>query len=449
MLPLGAFLSFVQQNQLFRVSDNVLLTVSGGRDSVFMVHLFNEAKLNFGIAHCNFSLRGAESDEDEQFVRTLAGALGVPFFTTCFDTKHVAETRGISIQMAARELRYSWFEKIQTEHNYQYVATAHHLSDNTETILLNMVRGTGISGLHGIRPKRGNIIRPLLFLSRSEIDRYIQDHHIAYREDSSNASSKYARNKIRLKIIPPLEELNKDLDTTFLANSRRFAELEDFLNNEITRLRSTLFQEKKDGQICIPLAALKELKPAKLILFELLKPYGFNETIVDDLLACWDGQPGKRFHSADHLLILDRQQLILSKNAEHATTETQIEEDTVTVVWNNKKIRLSVANAADLQLNKNPNWAYFNRDLLQFPLRLRLWNKGDFFYPFGMKGKKKLSDFFTEKKIPLSEKGNIPVLVNGNGDILWIAGYRSDERYKITQQTKKVLILENLNTNEQ
>lgn len=449
MLPTGAFLAFIQQNELFQVSDRVLLTVSGGRDSVFMVHLFNEAKLNFGIAHCNFSLRGDESDEDERFVKDLAEALDVPLYTTRFDTKAYATAHGISIQMAARELRYDWFQKLKSENQYQYIATAHHLSDHTETILLNLVRGTGIAGLHGILPRRGDIVRPLLFLSRGEIDHYVKELNIPYREDSSNASSKYARNKIRLKVVPPLLELNKDLDATFLENSKRFAELEDFLNQEVGRLRQSLFKENSEGHIYIPLPPLKSLRPQKLLLFELFRPYGFQESTISDLAGSWDGQPGKQFEATEYTLILDRQQLILKKNTGLQTAETIITEDTTLAAWNNKTIRISEALAEKVWLNKAPNWAYFDKDLLQFPLRLRLWHKGDFFYPFGMKGKKKLSDFFTEKKIPLTQKKSIPVLENGNGDILWIAGYRSDDRYKVTRQTKKVLILENLNTHEQ
>ena len=449
MLPVARFLSFVHQNQLFDSSDKVLLAVSGGRDSVLMAHLFNEAGYNFGIAHCNFRLRDKEADEDEAFVRALADRFEVPFFCIRFSTSAFAGENKISIQMAARELRYKWFEETRTEHGFQFVAVAHHQSDATETILLNMVRGTGISGLHGIKAKRDTIVRPLLFLNSTEIAQLVVSEAIAYRDDSSNFSSKYARNKIRLKVIPHLKELNVHLDETFAVNSRRFAELEQFLNLQVSALRLSLFNETDDGNITIPLEKLKGLRPLKLLLFEIFKPYGFSEHVLDDLTKAWNGQAGKVFESPSHILLLDRRALILKKIASGSSSEIVIEETEQTVRWKELYFKSRFIQAADISVSKNREIAFFDSDLLQFPLKLRLWKKGDFFYPFGMKGKKKVSDFFTGLKLSLFSKENTPVLENGNGDILWVACYRTDDRYKITTRTKKVFILEHLNDHEQ
>ncbi len=449
MLPTDRFLAFIRQHHLFEPSDKVLLTVSGGRDSVLMTYLFNSASLNFGIAHCNFSLRAHESDEDQEFVKELALGFNVPFFNTRFETEAYAENNHISTQIAARQLRYSWFEKIRKENQYQYIAVAHHQSDATETVLLNLVRGTGISGLHGILPKRGTVIRPLLFLSGTEVRELIALHHLPYREDSSNLSAKYARNKIRLKVIPVLKELNAGLEITFAENSRRFAEIEEFLHNQVLALRKDLFKVTSPDEITIPLHPLKELKPLKLLLFELFRPHDFSETTISDLIRAWGGQPGKIFESSTHTLLLDREQLILKKKLSSETPDVPIFEQSRSVSWKNSTFTCSFSDPGQVHIETDPGIAYFDEGLLQFPLKLRLWRKGDYFYPFGMKGKKKLSDYFTGLKLSLFRKENIPVLENGNGDILWIAGYRSDNRYRITSRTQKVFILEKQNNNEQ
>lgn len=447
MFPLSKFLSFIELNKLFGPADKVLLAVSGGKDSVLMAHLFNEARFTFGIAHCNFKLRAKDSDEDENFTQKLAEQFGVPFFTTSFDTDAYARQHKISVQMAARELRYNWFEAIRKDNNYQYIAVAHHQNDTVETVLLNLVRGTGIAGLHGIAAKRDKLIRPLIFLNREEIDEIITSNQLAYREDLSNSSTKYARNKIRLEVIPKLKELNPFLENTFEENSRRFKELEDFLNLQTEQLRNRIFQYTSTGDIKINLVSLKELQPRKLLLYELFRPFNFSEFVLDDLANAWDGQPGKRFESSTHILLLDRNSLILSAIKETKNTASLIPKGNHTVKWEAFIFETRELNA-EIKLEFSTDAAFFDEALLQFPLKLRHWNKGDYFYPFGMRGKKKISDFFTSLKLPLTEKERIPILENGNGDILWVVGYRSDERYKITSHTKKVFILEKQKNND-
>lgn len=448
MLPLSKFLDFIKSNKLFDPAERILLAVSGGKDSVLMAALFNEAGFGFGIAHCNFDLRGEESDGDEKFAEALAKQYNIPFYTTRFDTASVASSNNISIQMAARDLRYNWFEQLRSENGYDYVSVAHHQNDVVETVLLNLVRGTGIAGLHGILPKRGKLVRPLLFLTREEIDQLIADNEIPYREDGSNISTKYARNKIRHDVVPQLKALNPLLEQTFETNAKRFKELEDFLNSQVELLRSEIFKTEQSGIITISVADLRNLHPQALLLFELFKPYNFSEAVLKDLAASFEKQSGKLFLSPTHQLLLDRAMLILETRDNKSTVETLIYNLQDEVVWPGFKFRCFEISADAIEISINSNRAFFDADLLQFPLKLRHWKKGDFFHPFGMKGKKKLSDFFTGLKIPVSQKNDIPIMENGNGDIIWVAGYRTDERYKITSLTKKVIIFEKYNIDE-
>ncbi|RZL33215.1 MAG: tRNA lysidine(34) synthetase TilS, partial [Pedobacter sp.] len=276
MLPLKQFQDFINQHQLFLKGNKILLAVSGGKDSVLMLHLFKAIGVNIGVAHCNFNLRGDEAQRDENFVKMLAASLDLPFYITHFETKKYAAENKISTQMAARDLRYNWFEEIRVKEGFDYVALAHHQNDTVETMLINLTRGTGISGIHGILSNRGNLIRPLLFLNRQEIDEFIENNHLDYIEDSSNQSASYTRNKIRLKVIPHLKEINPDLEKTFTENAARFAEVETFLNVQVQKLSAKILNKKADG-IYIPLDEISRLNPQKLLLFELLKPYGFTE----------------------------------------------------------------------------------------------------------------------------------------------------------------------------
>lgn len=442
MLNLTTFHSFIKQHALFEPREKVLLAVSGGRDSVLMAHYFKQAGLEFGIAHCNFKLREQESDEEQIFTSNLADELEVPFFVTFFDTEEYATEKGVSIQMAARDLRYQWLEEIRADFDYSYIALAHHQNDATETILLNLTRGTGIAGLHGIKPKRDKLIRPLLFLTRSEIDEIVKTEKLVYRDDSSNNSSKYARNKIRLEVIPILKELNPQLEETFKANARRFSELELILGQRIDELKKTLFIEKPNNEIEVLISDIKDLKPINTLLFGLFNPFGFTEAILHDLVNNLDSQPGKTFLSPSHQIILDRGRLIVSPKQRPPAPEFQIGEDEKVFTWNNEIFRTYSPHASGYIIKMSNDAAQLDHKKLIFPLKFRSWHKGDYFYPLGLKGRKKLSDYFIEQKIPRQRKEGIGVLENGNGDILWICGYRSDERYKIRPETEKIFILE-------
>ena len=440
MLPLTRFTDFIEQNELFGHDAKIIAAVSAGMDSVLMAHLLKSAGFNFCIAHCNFQLRGAESNNEQAFCRQLAYELGVPFYTIDFDTPaHVARQK-ISTQMAARQLRYQWFEQLRQQHQYTHVALAHHQNDAIETILLNLTRGTGIAGMHGILPKNGNLVRPMLFLNRDEVQDTVKAAGLQYMEDGSNASVKYARNKIRHQVIPKLKELNPGLEQTFENNLQRFRELEMLLNRRVAALKKELFVFYGD-EIHIPLAAIKTLEPKRLLLFNLLQEYGFNETAVGDIISALGKHPGRKFESSAYELILDRENLILTRKNKDDLQQAVINANDHEVVYSGCKLTL-LHDDSPLVIKGNPMAASVDAELLLFPLTLRAWQQGDHFYPLGMKGRKKVGDFFIAQKVPLHTKHQVPLLVNGNGDIIWIAGHRLDERYKVTENTKKVIIFE-------
>lgn len=440
MLPVERFIDFIEKNKLFGPNDKILAAVSGGMDSVLLTHLLHAAGFNFGIAHCNFQLRSAEADTDQQFVSNLAQQLGVPFHTIQFDTKAFAAGKKISIQMAARELRYQWFAQISQQQGYHVIALAHHQNDAIETILLNLTRGTGIAGMHGILPKNGQLVRPLLFLNRDEIQDIISKEHLGYVEDSSNASVKYARNKLRHEVIPKLRELNPSLEETFEHNLNHFRNLEILLQQRLDELRQKLFILHND-EIHIPVNEVKNLNPQAFLLFGLLQEYGFNESTVEDIISALDKHSGRIFESAGFSLVLDRQKLILSKKQSETPGVVNISQNDHEVHYQNYRLNI-LHDDSPLIIKDNPMAVSIDSELLIYPLTLRQWQQSDYFYPLGMKTKKKLSDFFIGEKVPLHEKKQIPLLLNGNNDIMWIGGYRSDNRYKVSAKTKKVTIFE-------
>lgn len=439
MLPITLFRNYIQEQNLFTQSQRILLAVSGGKDSVLMVHLFKGIGMDVAIAHCNFNLRKGEAERDEAFVRQLAKQLDIPFYGKHFQTEQFASQHKISTQMAARDLRYQWFEELRSEHSFDYIALAQHQNDVVETVLINITRGTGISGLHGIFPKRGNLIRPLLFLKREDIEDIVAKNKIDFVEDSSNASTKYTRNKLRHQVVPVLKQINPNLEQTFVENAKRFNEIEIFLHDQVEELKKKMWLEKTDG-IYIELAKIKELRSPNLILFEMLKPFLFPENVIADILKAINGQSGKTFFSPTHQLTLDRAYLIVQEITIQSSPDVFIDGRINTIQFN--ELSISIAESDLLTFDSNLNKAYVDADLLVYPLQIRTWQEGDKFMPIGMKGYKKLSDFFIDEKVPVSHKNNLAILVNGNNQIIWIIGLRSDNRYKITKSTKKVTIFE-------
>ena len=410
---------------------NFLLAVSGGADSSVLAYLFHQCGFPFAIAHCNFHLRGEDSDKDMELVRKKAEQYGVPYFEKEFDTIAFQKQEGLSLEMAARQLRYDWFAQIDKD--FDYLVTAHNANDNAETFLLNMCRGTGLKGLTGIPEQNGKLLRPLLPFNSAQIRRFAAQKGIAYRNDASNFSEAFQRNKIRLSVLPKLEELNPELISTFSRNIDLLKRQYDFYQQQMGNILSSMV-EKENDTLLISIKKLKECEDPALVLYEILKDYGFNASLVEQILDSLDKTSGKFFYSSQYQVLKDRKHLIINPIESVLAKEKSIEkiEDLETLGFTVEEYELG--EWPDFE--PNSEILYVDAQKLEFPLTLRHWQEGDRFHPFGMKGAKKLSDFFIDQKINLLEKKNIPVLCSGE-KIVWLVGYRSDDRFKIDKQTKK------------
>lgn len=440
-IVLQKFIENIDQTGLFKPNDRILLAVSGGLDSVVMTHLFALAGYKFAIAHCNFRLRGEESDMDEAFVRELADRHGVDFFVKSFNTREYSRENGVSIQMAARQLRYQWFEEVRAGHNFSYLAAAHHTDDHTETVLINMIRGTGLQGLQGIRPKRDFVIRPLWIFTRNDIEVFALKNKLPFREDSSNAETRYIRNKIRHKVTPILREINPSFNDSVIKLSR-IAEDAIELISFFTREHLKELVAIDGGRVSISLERLKRYPSKELILFELLKGYGFQPAVVENLARMLDAQPGKMFFSPTHVCLIDRENLLVTPLSEIDQGEViEISKDDTRVVCSGGTFQLNIHHDFLLEnLSGDSHEAFFDLSKLRFPLQLRHPVDGDFFFPIGMTGKKKISDFLTDKKIPRTEKSGIWLLCCGDA-VMWVAGLRPDDRFKVKNTTRQVLMV--------
>ncbi len=436
---LNKFQNYIAEKHLLQKNDRILLAISGGIDSVVLCDVLHQAGFEVGLAHCNFSLRGIESDEDEIFVKVLGEKYKMPVFTTSFNTTEYANENKQSIQMAARELRYNWLEQIRSENDYKFIATAHHQNDLAETMIYNLAKGTGIAGLHGILPKQGKIIRPILFASKAEIEAYGREQELTYRTDASNQSTKYARNKIRHLVMPVLEELNPNVVQTFYENAQRFIEVEQVYKEGIAAYRKKLLESKKKD-ILISIAKLQKIPFVRTILYELLKEYGFNAAQTDQIIAAFEAEAGKIFYSETHQIIKDRKHFILSEKNDRDSGFALIERGEAEVKKADLVLHISEVPAEGFDIPKDANMACLDVDKLEFPLMLRRWKEGDYFYPLGMKRKKKkLSRFFIDLKLPRIDKERVWVLTDNKKHLVWVVGYRPDERFKITHKTKGVL----------
>jgi tRNA(Ile)-lysidine synthase len=436
------FKAFVIKNALLEKGDKTLITVSGGRDSVVLCELFYKAKFPFAIAHCNFQLRGKEANDDEIFVKKLASKYKVDFFSKRFETKTYSEKSKLSVQEAARVLRYEWFEEICNKNGFDFIATAHHKDDELETFFINLIRGTGIAGLHGILPKRGKIIRPLLFTGRAEIDVFVEKNKLQFREDSSNASDKYLRNKIRHKVLPLFEEMNPSFRNTLAEEIFRLSEVEKVYNHFIDVSKKQILKNNS-----ISVSALKKSPFASVLLYEVLKKYQFNSTVAEEIFSSLDSESGKQFFSSSYRLVKDRGNLIITKR------NLAKEKDVFSVLKSFKSIAVpakvgfsKVKNSTQFKIPKDNKIACLDFEKLNFPLKIRKWKEGDFFYPLGMKKKKKLSDFFIDIKLSLPEKENTWLLCSG-GDIVYVLGKRIDERYKVGKETKSIYLVRCIDKN--
>ncbi len=435
---LNKFASFLTQECNYKTGQKVLVAFSGGADSLALLHLFIKQGIEVYAAHCNFNLRGEESDSDQAFVKGFCSEHKVKLFLKSFDTKQYSNDNGISIEMAARDLRYDWFNALLISEKIDWIATGHHKDDSIETFFLNLVRGTGVKGLTGIKPVTSNVIRPLMDFSRIDLEGYCKENKLAFRTDSSNLESIYTRNKIRNEILPLFQSLNPSFGDTMMKNMSRLCQVSDFLIDSIQDIRRDLIVEQEDT-VLISLSHVNNFKNKNLVLFELLHPYGFNGAIVDEVVEAIHQQvSGKQFYSHDYRLIKDRQNLIiLPIKKEEFDVVHYISSDEVRI---EKPMAIRVEkdiNSSDFKIDKSLKMAQFDQELLEYPLTIRKWEQGDDFRPLGMTNFKKLSDYFIDAKFSLQQKEDVWLMLSGN-DIIWIIGHRTDDRYKITPKTNTI-----------
>lgn len=436
------FLKYVQEEKLFHSSQRILLAISGGADSMLMLHLFRNAGYSFAVAHCNFHLRSEESDGDEQFVAEYCDQYNLEYFSRHFETKEYAGQEGISIEMAARDLRYEWFNNLLDQHKFDLLATAHHQDDVIETFLINLSRGSGIKGLSGIQPKSGRIIRPLLFTNREEIISYCHKFSISYRTDSSNLDTVYKRNLIRSQVLPLLEQVNPAFRRNAIKTIGNLNETGILFQQRMSEIRSSVFSEDELG-VMIHIERLLTHHPVRTILFELIHEFGFSAEQIDDIVDSLSRESGRKFFSENYRLIKDREYLLISPVDRKSNQIFYINEGCTQV---NQPLRFlieKIERTRDFRFSTNPNVADLDFDQLVFPLMLRHWQEGEYFQPLGMTGLKKLSDFFIDEKYSIPEKENAWILAAGN-QLVWLVGKRIDERYKISTGTKQILRIRHL-----
>ncbi|GEO08068.1 tRNA lysidine(34) synthetase TilS [Segetibacter aerophilus] len=469
---LESFVQHLKQFPFIQPKQKQLLAVSGGVDSVVLCELMYKAGYDFLIAHCNFQLRGAESERDEQFVRSLGEKYGKGVLVQKFETERYAADNKASIQVAARKLRYDWFRSIlhgeedaaqenfnaqsieqpeltphnstltpyKAQHKPHYIVTAHHANDNIETILMNFFKGTGIAGLHGILPVQGKIFRPLLFAKKEELLDYADQNQLTYVEDSSNLTDKYTRNFFRQHLFPLLKEIYPEVEDNLLKNIERFSEAEELYKQAVEQHKKKLL-EVKANEIHIPVLKLQKTPAVSTIVYEIVKDFGFKAIQVSEVVRLLESETGKYVLSSSHRVIKNRKWLIISPVATTEASNILIEEKDKQVIFNGGELLLkTIKLSSSFQIPSDKTVAGVDQGLIVFPLLLRKWKQGDYFYPLGMKKKKKLSRFFGDQKLSKTEKENVWV-VEMDKKIVWIVGHRIDDRFKITPSTKEVLEL--------
>ncbi|MBO6077172.1 MAG: tRNA lysidine(34) synthetase TilS [Bacteroidaceae bacterium] len=431
---------FISSNALLNDGSHVIVGVSGGADSTALLKVLLRLGYKCTAVHCNFHLRGAESDRDQKFVEELCLNLDVELVICDYDTVSYAKQKGISIEMAARELRYADFERIMQERGASAICIAHHRDDSVETLLLNLIRGTGLRGLTGIKPKNGHIVRPLLCVSRQEIEEWLKEKGMPFVTDSTNLETDYTRNKIRLELLPLMRRINPSADSSIESTALHLQQAYAFYSQAIEQARKDLVRE--DGSnLTINIEKLRNVASPQALLFEILSPLGFNDAQITDIAASLDSQPGTRFCSATHQVLKDREHFTVSPITGPEFTPITVNIDPGTKVTLPDGRTLTITSApAGTPISKDPSVATFDATLVQAPLEIRLWQDGDWFIPFGMKGRKLVSDFLTDCKVSQTEREH-QLVVTCNQDIIWILGRRTDNRYRVTDRTTEQLIL--------
>ena len=429
---LTEFKKYIIQDFPFLLNSKLLIAVSGGVDSIVLAHLCYKSGLHIALAHCNFNLRGEESDADEKFVADFANRLGVEVFIESFDTREYVKENKVSTQIAARELRYEWFIDLSNALKFDYILTAHQADDNLETFLINLSRGTGLDGLIGIPSINNNIIRPLLPFSREDVLGYAKENELEWREDSTNQETKYLRNKLRHEVVPMLKEINPAFLSNFQNTVNYLKGTSEILKNHIAEIRSKLFLIK-DGTIKIPVNELLKLKPKKAYLYAIFKEYGFTEW--NDVESLLEAGSGKQIFSSDYRMIKDRDYIYIDSLLPITEDiEYEIPEEEQHILT---PVALSFSKVNQLKA-EHEKTIYADKKKLKFPLIVRKRKEGDYFYPFGMEGKKKLSKFYKDEKYSILDKENQWLLCSGN-EIVWVIGKRADNRFKITGSTTEII----------
>lgn len=434
------FQEYVARHELFTRQDKILLTVSGGVDSMVLMSLCVNSGYTVGIAHCNFSLRGRESDEDEIMVQEAARKYGIECHNRRFDTKGEMELTGESMEMAARRLRYKWFNELCDEHGYTVIAVAHHIDDSIETFLINLLRGTGLRGLTGIHQQVGRIVRPLLFATRKQIMEYAMQKHIPYREDSSNKSTKYLRNKIRLGLTPRIREINPRFPYIMHRNIERLMSAQRFIDSAIDNISRQALTESQ-GIYTLHTDLIHDPSSREFVIYEILNSrFGFKGDTADGLCkALQSDSSGKRFYSRSHVAYVDRGNILISRIEENDPCSVTVVKGQNRAYCGNSALYFEICDVDSIEsFNVPDNVALLDIDRLEFPLTLRRWSEGDSFVPFGMTGRKKVSDYLIDAKVSIPEKNRQFVLLTNN-DIAWLIGRRIDDRFRLTNSTERVL----------
>lgn len=436
----------VAENELFDLENGaVLVAVSGGKDSVVLLDALHELGVRVAVAHAHFGLRGEEADADAEFVRKLAKQYKVPFHLELFATASFAEKEKLSTQMAARTLRYAWFARLCAQHGYVAVATGHHAADAAETVLLNLTRGTGLAGLHGIParttlPGGAAVVRPLLTASTEQLYDYLVERQLTWREDASNEdTTHYRRNRLRHDVLPVLRELNPNLDQTLALSAERVRQAEALVAERVTEVAAAgLTVETTMTKLAV--AALQNTPATALLLGELLRPYGFDYALARTVAAALGGVSGTRFETATHRLVLDRGQLVITPKDLRPFGSFELTEDSIELKLPGGRVtRVRRVPAADYAIPRKPNTAALDAAKLLFPLTIRAWAPGDWLVPLGMRGKQKVSDLLVNLKIPANLKDRVLVLVNANGSLIWVIGHRLDDRFKVMPETVDIV----------
>ncbi|MFD2720920.1 tRNA lysidine(34) synthetase TilS [Hymenobacter monticola] len=442
---LDAVRRFIEEHDLFSIeNDPILVAVSGGLDSVVLLDILHRLRVQVAVAHCHFGLRGEDADADEQFVRKLAKQYGLPYFAEFFRTKEFAEQEGISTQMAARLLRYRWFEEVREREQLAAIATAHHQRDQAETMILNLTHGTGLAGLHGIQVKNGHVVRPLLGLGRDDLHDYLVERGLRWREDDSNDSPVYQRNLLRHEVLPVLREINPNLDQTMAATAERVGGAEEIVRRYV---EDTAAQARRDEDevTYLNISTLQKTAATTLVLHELLRPFGFSWPVVKDIVAAFGGESGRRFDSPTHRLVKDREHLVITPRRTSQYGTFQLVAGQTDLLADGMRLKAELHDdAKHFIIPRSKSTAALDADKLKFPLTLRRWQEGDWFMPLGMKGKKLLSDFLIDQKVPLNLKDEVRVLTSADGKICWVVGWRVDDRFKVEDATERVLTVQRM-----